>query len=362
MQNKTKSNLRIAFSSLAFISFVLFFICNHFIFADPSSYLTYSWRLGTVNYIFLLAPFVALLTFSIMERKWKNINGRVYVLDIFFLYFLQGMILFFVPEASDFSIFCSNFVSRWSEVVTAILCIRIAMLVLIPIAHKLLLKMYSVGMLLLFGVACIEIFSAENIYFRSFAPMLVTALMIDALFHIALYFFSDLMEADNTFTPWLYCFGMLMYPIVGNLFNREQGGIKTLDLLSDESENTHQAVYFPVEYKKILICALAENDEALIPVNAFLGKLSEENVAVDTSTYIPKETYMAHLTVLLRKAEEINTKKPGLISEDFTELLHELLNEQERDSFRLDVITVAKLLTDHNHSVWLDAVKQYFEA
>ena len=93
-----------------------------------------------------------------------------------------------------------------------------------------------------------------------------------------------------------------------------------------------------------------------------MGKLSEENVAVDTSTYIPKETYVAHLTVLLRKAEEINTKKPGLISEDFTELLHELLNEQERDSFRLDVITVAKLLTDHNHSVWLDAVKQYFEA
>lgn len=355
MRNKTKSNLRIAVSSIALISFVIFSLCRNLV-VTANIYSSYEWHLGLANDIFLVVPFIALFVFSIMERKLKYINGRIYVVGIFSLYLIQTIILGFVNETSDFSIFCSRFVCEWSNIVTTIIIVRIIMFVLVTVADKILLKVYSAGMILLFGFALFEIFTTNNIY--NYIPVIVIALIIDILFHTALYFFSDLMDKNNRFALWLYYIGLLICITFGDLFDNNAD---TSDDFDDNIEDKRKSMHFPIEYKKILIYALTENDEDFIPVNDFLGKLSDENVSDSMSTYIPKETYIENLTVLLEKAEEIKEQKPGLISDDFTELLHEILNEQEEYSFRLDMITIAKMLSNHNHSIWLDAVKQYFE-
>lgn len=60
LKNKTKSNLRLIFSSLSLAAFVLFSLCSNLIVNEHTSYYTYGWRLGLMNDLFLLIPFIAL--------------------------------------------------------------------------------------------------------------------------------------------------------------------------------------------------------------------------------------------------------------------------------------------------------------
>ena len=88
--NRT-SNLRIILSSIALASFVLFALCDNLMVREFTTYHTYGWRLSVLNDLFLAAPFVALLIFSIMERKMRHINGRVFVAGIFVLYLFSAV-------------------------------------------------------------------------------------------------------------------------------------------------------------------------------------------------------------------------------------------------------------------------------
>lgn len=215
--NKT-SNLRIIFSSVALIAFVIFALCDNLMVNEYTTYHTYGWRLGLLNDLFLAIPFVAILAFSIMERKMKHINGRVFVAGIFVLYLVQTMLLWFSDGASEFSIFCCVLLGRASEIVTALLIVRIVMLILVPIAHKNMLRFYSLGMIAFMGFALIAILTSDYISMRYSIAETVVALSIDILFHVALFCFSDLLDKENESVSWLALLGTLMYPVFGSIF------------------------------------------------------------------------------------------------------------------------------------------------
>ena len=125
LKNKTKSNLRLFFSSLSLAAFVLFSLCSNLIVTEHTSYYTYGWRLGLMNDLFLLIPFIALFVFAVLERKLEHVNGRAYVFGLFALYTVQALFIFFGSSTSDFSIFTCSFLGRVSDITIAILIVRI---------------------------------------------------------------------------------------------------------------------------------------------------------------------------------------------------------------------------------------------
>lgn len=216
--NRT-SNLRIILSSIALASFVLFALCDNLMVREFTTYHTYGRRLSVLNDLFLAAPFVALFIYSIMERKMRHINGRVFVAGIFVLYLVQAMLLWFSDGASEFSIFCCSFLGGLSEFVTAILIVRIVVLLLIPIAHKNMLRFYSLGMIAFMVFALVTTLTSDYISMRYSVVKTVITLSIDILFHVALFFFSNLLDKKNESNTWLTLLGMFMFPIFGSIFN-----------------------------------------------------------------------------------------------------------------------------------------------
>ena len=199
--NKINSNLRIAFSSIALISFVLFSLCNNLIVTEHSSYYTYEWRVGVINDIFLFVPYAALLIISLIERKLKYISPCVYVAEIFSLNIIQTAIMGFVDEASDFSIFCCGTLGRSPVFSDVFIIVRLAMLVLTLIKpHKIILKIYSLAMIAFFGTALVATLTSNTAYISyiySSRPEIIAELAVDILFYIALFFFNDLMVSNN---------------------------------------------------------------------------------------------------------------------------------------------------------------------
>lgn len=191
LKNKTKSNLRIIFSSITLITFVLFSLCDNLIVTEYTSYYTYGWRLGLMNDLFLLIPFAALLIFSILECKLENINRRAYVFGIFMLYTVQALFILFGDSTSEFTIFTCSFLGKESDITIAILIIRMVMLFLIPIANKIMLKIYSLGMISFFGIMIIALLTTDSLYNRYMHRSMigiVFSLIVDILFHVALFF------------------------------------------------------------------------------------------------------------------------------------------------------------------------------
>lgn len=222
LKNKTKSNLRLFFSSLSLAAFVLFSLCSNLIVTEHTSYYTYGWRLGLMNDLFLLIPFIALFVFAVLERKLEHVNGRAYVCGLFALYTVQALFIFFGSSTSDFSVFTCSFLGRVSDITIAILIVRIVMLFLIPVAHKIMLKIYSLGMIAFFGLMLIGLLTTDSFYIRyasrSMAEIII-ALVIDVLFHTGLFFFSDLLSKENEATSWLCLLAGIAYPVFGNIFD-----------------------------------------------------------------------------------------------------------------------------------------------
>lgn len=280
--NRT-SNLRIILSSIALASFVLFALCDNLMVREFTTYHTYGWRLSVLNDLFLAAPFVALLIFSIMERKMRHINGRVFVAGIFVLYLVQAMLLWFSDGASEFSIFCCGFLGKLSEIVTAILIVRIVMLLLIPIAHKNMLRFYSLGMIAFMVFALVTILTSDYISVRYSIIETVGALSIDILFHVALFFFSNLLDKESESTSWLALLDMFMFPIFGSVFDDD-----------DYEEDEDYFDYIMQESKKsegennMSVHADFFSEEALKNIDTF--ELGGENFLLD-----PPENALLHI-------------------------------------------------------------------
>ena len=241
LKNKTKSNLRLIFSSLALIAFVLYSLYDNIIVTEYTSYYTYGWRLSLMNDLFLMVPFVSLLVFAFLERKLEYVNGRAYMFGIFALYTIQALFIFFGDPTSEFSIFTCSFLGRGSDITIAILMVRMVMLFLIPIAHKIMLKIYSIGMISFFVIKLIALLTTDSLYIRIHRSVtgIVISLIVDILFHVALFFFSDLLDKRNESDSWLCFLDILMYPIFGSLYEDDED--EYFDEITSEihNDNTH---------------------------------------------------------------------------------------------------------------------------
>jgi len=196
-KNKTYSTLRIIFSSLALIAMIAYSL--HYSFFQSNEYITYSWRFGILNSIFVAVPFIALFTFSIIERHLQFIDSRCYLVGIFYLYLVQTIAVLFIDNASDFSVLCCSLLGRFSFVALVIMILRIVVLVLIPIVRSgLIIKAYSLGMTGFLGLFLVTAVVSDIIAYRE--TEIILALGIDILFHVALFFFSDFLKTE----PWFH--------------------------------------------------------------------------------------------------------------------------------------------------------------
>lgn len=298
--NRT-SNLRIILSSIALASFVLFALCDNLMVREFITYHTYGWRLSVLNDLFLAAPFVALLIFSIMERKMRHINGRVFVAGIFVFYLVQAMLLWFSDGASEFSVFCCGFIGRLSEIVTAILIVRIVALLLIPIAHKNMLRFYSLGMIAFLVFALVATLTSDYISMRYSVVKTVITLSIDILFHVALFFFSNLLDKKNESNTWLAILGTFMFPIFGSIFDDDdyEDGEDYYEYLMQESKGEDNMSIYADYF----------SEGALKNIDTF--DLGGENFLLD-----PPENAMLHIE--LERHDEATSVK-GNFTHTFTE-------------------------------------------
>lgn len=219
-KNKTQSNLRIIFSSIALTAFVLFALCDNLVVSEYASYQTYGWRLGVLNNLFLLVPFLSLLVFAVIERKLRFINSRAYVAGIFGIYLIQALAIFLCDGASKFSTLCCHLLGSDTDIGVAIMIVRMVMLILIPIAHKMMIKIYSLGMIALSTIFIFSTLTSDYLMLRTGTSIIIASL-IDILFHIALFFFGNLLDKENESTPWLCFLGNLMYPVFGEIFDED---------------------------------------------------------------------------------------------------------------------------------------------
>lgn len=281
LKNKTKSNLRIIFSSIALITFVLFSLCDNLMVNEYTSYYTYGWRLGLMNDLFLLIPFAAIFTFSILECKLEHVNRRAYVFGIFMLYTVQALFIFFGDSTSEFSIFTCSFLGKVSDITIAILIIRMVMLFLIPIANKIMLKIYSLGMISFFGIMIIALLTTDSLYNRYMHRSMigiVFSLIVDILFHVALFFFSDLLDKGNESNAWLCSLGTLMYPIFGNMLDDEE----YFEEINDESYNNNHINHKIESRNRFNMINYYEyfSEDALKVIDTF--EISGENFLLDS--------------------------------------------------------------------------------
>lgn len=311
LKNKTKSNLRLTFSSTSLAAFVLFSLCSNLIVTEHTSYYTYGWRLGLMNDLFLLIPFVALFVFSVLERKLEHINGRAYVFGLFALYTAQALFIFFGDSTSDFSIFTCSFLGRVSDITIAILIARMVMLFLIPIAHKIMLKIYSLGMIAFFGLMLIGLLTTESFYIRYISRSMTEvtiALVIDVLFHIGLFFFSDLLSKENEATSWLCLLAGIAYPVFGNLFdddeydNFEEDDEFSEVIVSNKTNRGKDNVRMSKQYEFF-------SDDALKHISTF--DIGGENFLLD-----PPENAVLHYEL---ERQEGETSVSGYFTYTFTE-------------------------------------------
>jgi len=193
-KNQTKSNLRIFFASLALIAFVLFSLCDNLMVTEHTSYYTHTWRAEVMNDLFLSIPFVALLVFAVMERKLLHVCGSVFMAGLFVLYAVQTLFVYACEGTSGFSVLTCSWIGSISEVLAAVSAVRLAVLLLLPVAHKTVIKLYSLGMISFLGFFLIGFFTVDNPYFLHAFPQIAISLLVDILFHIALYFFGDLSD------------------------------------------------------------------------------------------------------------------------------------------------------------------------
>ena len=363
-QNRT-SNLRIIFSAIALVAFVLFTLCDNLIVNEYTSYHTYGWRLGVLNDLFLSVPYIALLAFAIIERKMKYIGKRALVAGIFVIYLAQALLMTFSNGISDFSLFCCEYVGRGLSltIVAFFITVRIVMLLLVPITSKNVLKLYSIGMIAFLGYSMVTILISDYLHTAHAVAVNAIALSIDIMFHIALFLFSDLLDEKNKFTSLMESIGVLIYSIFDKTdedidYYAEFGS----EFGMEESELSNQTKRFDYEtaYKKVLITALNEDDFSFLNTHSFFRDLSKEAIS-NGDKYYSADEYSRNLTLLSQKIDAINSAKPGFISNAFANYIDLLLNEKDDPTFRMDVVTFAKLLFGEKTSTWIEAVKDYAE-
>ena len=221
LNQKSRSNLRIILSCIAFIFFVAYTLCDLFVFSRYSSFITYGFREDLLNYIILSVPFIVLFAFSIMERILKHISGRVYVVGIFALYLVQFLMATFADNIFYYPVFCNKELNSWTELVSFMVGLRLFMLVLVPIANRILLKIYSLVSIAFFSFVLLGAVFYDG-YVQAFLPQVISSLVVEIIFHVTLYYFSDLMTTKNESDKWFDFLGVLSFPIFGNPFREDE--------------------------------------------------------------------------------------------------------------------------------------------
>lgn len=355
-KNKASSTARLVFSTIAVVIFIFYMLFDKFIMSDSiydSIYrYTYGWRADILNDIFLFFPFLMLFIFALMERKSESINERNYIVWIFALQLVQVLITLIGESTSQFSLFCSKEFDYLSIVVCGIVGIRVLMLFLTPFVKPIFLKGYCLGMIsFLLLLLNSVIYGAKHWG----DPLLENCIPLipDLAFHIAFYFFSDLMTEENeTSLKDLFLYGFL--GVLDHLFSMDDDwddfddwdfeNEDYLDHDSEEVKNGDQEINIDIaeQYDKIASYALVTENESFPEINHFFERLSRNVFTDEEGKYYSSETYVEKLSALKRLVEEMKKEEPEYISEQFVWLVDMLLVEKEEEVFKLKVVKIAR--------------------
>lgn len=344
--NKAASTARAVFSTLALIAFVLYMVLDKATLNESYRY-TFGWRSGIFNDFFLLIPFLTLFVFAFLERELEHVNERRYIVSIFVLYLIQSVLSLFGDHLSRFDLFISYEVCYFEEVVYVIMAIRVLMLFLVPACKPIVLKAYSLGMAVFMAVLLIgSIYSAR--YWGDGAVLeSCISLIPDILFHIALYFFGNLMTEENkTSLKTLGITGIVA--MIENMFlsdDFDDWGFDDEDFLDEDSEEPKDSDKFidvAKEYEKIVTYALVTESERFPVINHFFERLSRYVLTDEEGMYYPTEKYVENLSTLKSLVEKIQEEEPGYISKYFVCRVDRLLEEKEEEVFKMKVVITAR--------------------
>jgi len=350
--NKKQSRLNIVLSGVALLAFVLFSLCDILMVKNYAVYFSYGWRQNLLNYLILFVPFIALFTFSILSQKLEYINHRVYITGIFGIYLIQSIAIFFCEGTSQFSILCCSFLGKDSKIIIAITIIRILILFLIPIASKIMIKMYSIGMIV-FLIISLGLSLMSNNISMGYHIKNIFAILTDVLFCVSLFFVGELLSENNNSKHLSKFLEILMYPIFGSMVDDDLEDVEYLNKLPGTD--------YACEYSYLVVEALNSDDEEFLRANKFFKALSCEQVLDETNHVYSTDDFFSNLTVLSKKIESINSKNPGFCSGEFVALINTLITEKDEKDFKSDVIVVAKLLFAESVSPWIEASRKYMD-
>lgn len=187
---------RLTLSVITLAAFLLFSVLDNIILKSGMSYDSYRWRMGVVNDIILLIPVASLLVFSLCERRFESIKGRAYVIAVFALYAVWFVCELIMGDFYTVSFFNADLLSGRNEAVVLLVVGRLVMLILSPFISKGWFRLYCGVMITATALlACATLYAACTVnvtglrYFFAFT--------VDALFHVTLYSFDELMQKDR---------------------------------------------------------------------------------------------------------------------------------------------------------------------
>ena len=225
------------------------------------------------------------------------------------------------------------------------------MLLVIPIANRVALKVYSIGMILLFVFNFAgALYVIKHIGLAAIGYCI--ELTLDIIFHLALYNFSDLMTKENEFSVWMSMLSFLTSPIFGRLSDDENDDGSDFDENNSESDfNTNLSL----EYEKIIVYAFYTENKDFPELKCLFDRLANGIFVNSDGEYYSNEFLKENLFALKELVISINEKISGYISEAFIAIIDTLLAAKEQSTFKLDVITVVKIINRHSLSTWASA-------
>lgn len=380
MKEKTKMNLRTAFTYLAIAAFTAYAVSC--VLLTDRDYSLFGKMI--VRLVSLAVPYIAAFVFTLLEQSKLKVNGNVFVCGIMAFSIVQDTVFLVFGNETGVSILCNWQTERLDESVGLILMMKIVTAFAMLLVGKAVFKLYCAI------IACMStvVFVALAINNGNFSPEFpikeISAFAADLFLYVALFFFGDLADELAMLTKWLKSMKAKLVELVDfDDFDdddcEEEAGEEQEKILrtpfervfpETETESpadgrvTREFFYadFEVEYTKILVAAMNEESDDFAKAHAFFEQLSEDGI-VQYGKFVTAEDCVSALSKLDAKIKSLNERLPGFVTPAFAFDVELLLMNKDSINFIPDVVVASKLFMRRSKGLsWPDAMREYAKA
>ncbi|MBQ8000296.1 MAG: hypothetical protein IJ298_03655 [Ruminococcus sp.] len=318
---------------------------------------TYGFRSNLFISLICMLPAVLTLINICLERI-LDYNPRIYIVSIFVFYAIQPLAMLMTGISPLRVLYFGFAPAQYDFTVVLTIILRLLMLIFLPVADRFALRLYS----LVSAVLCIG--SAIVLCIDASYPMtgVIVALLVDLLYHGALYNLGDYLEGDNEFKPFKKFFDSITKPIIDFFSDSEfddDDFEEEEDYYDDDEEESPRSFNMALEYRKLCAYALHIKDEEFLEAHTFLQNLSEGIITHNGDDYINKEICTYHLRNLRILTQTVNVMHPDYMSETFQVKLEALLDKANDRNYLHGVVAFAMAVFNKALPLWMRAVSEF---